>query len=318
MRDRGLATAVATLLAAFATAHLMQFGLSAGRLVSGDPEAAPIGLATFVAGQAEAPPSELPPEPATLPATAAAVKPLPLPPARGVPRDAGVPGAVGRGAGNGLGQSCERTLAVAADAGAMLRVEVRAPCDPGVRVEIGHAGLRFAVETAGDGRIGAAVPAMAPDALVVARFEDGTTLRARAAVPEAARRERVAVVSEGWAALALHAYEFGARRGGAGHVHAGADQAGAGTLHRLGDAGIGAPLLSEVYTMPSGRLGSLGAVRLEVEAMVTPANCARDLAAEVVRSAGRTDLRLSMPSCEAAGDLLAIALPPGELRIAVK
>jgi hypothetical protein len=59
-------------------------------------------------------------------------------------------------------------------------------------------------------------------------------------------------------------------------------------------------------------------VRLEVEAMVTPANCARDLAAEVVRSAGRTDLRLSMPACEAAGDLLVIALPPGELRIAVK
>ena len=37
MRDKGLATAVATLLAAFATAHLMQFGLSAGRAISGDP-----------------------------------------------------------------------------------------------------------------------------------------------------------------------------------------------------------------------------------------------------------------------------------------
>jgi hypothetical protein len=323
MRDKSLATAVATLLAAFATAHLMQFGLSAGRLASGDRQAAPIGLATLVAGQADALPAALPEGPATLPDAAVAAGGLSLPAARDFPRDTGVPAEVHRPAANALGLSCERRLAAEAGPDAVLRTTVLAPCDPGVRVEIRHDGLRFAVETGPDGRIDVVVPAMSADAALEAHFADGTVLYARAAVPEAVRLERVAVVADGWSALALHAFEFGARRGSIGHVHSGAQLPRMGALHRLGDPGIGAPLLSEVYTLPSGRLGSLGGVRLEIEAVVTPANCARDIAADIVASSGdgsvtRSGLQLAMPSCEAAGDVLVIDLRSPDLRIAGK
>jgi hypothetical protein len=323
MRDKRLATAVATLLAAFATAHLMQFGLSAGRLISGDGPAAPIGLATLVARQGGAAPSAMPDGPGTFPAAVAAAEALPLPPARELPTDAGVPLAMERAAGNVLGQSCERSLTAEAAPGAVMRMEVRAPCDPGVRVEIRHAGLRFAVETGADGAILAEIPAMVPDAEVEARFADGSVLGTRVAVPDTARFERVAVVAEGWAGLTLHAYEFGARRGAQGHVHAGAAHVRAGALARLGDAGIDAPLVAEVYTLASGRFGSLGSVRLEVEAVVTPANCARDLAAEVLRSTvpghvERFGLSLSMPSCAAAGEVLVLELGLADLHVAGK
>ena len=323
MRDKSLATAVATLLAAFATAHLMQFGLSAGRLASGDRQAGPIGLATLVAGQPDTLAATLPEAPAILPAAAVAGGVLSLPKARDLPRDTGVPSEVDRPPANALGLACERRLTAEAGPDAVLRTTVLAPCDPGVRVEIRHEGLRFAVETGPDGRIDAAVPAMSPDAALEARFADGTVLRARVAVPEAARLERVAIVTDGWSALALHAFEFGARRGSIGHVHSGAEWPRMGALRRLGDPAIGAPLLSEVYTLPAGRLGSLGGVRLEVEAVVTAANCARDIAADIVASPGdgpvtRTALRLAMPSCEAAGDVLVIDLRSPEVRIAGK
>jgi len=321
MRDKRLATAVATLLAAFATAHLMQFGLSAGQLISGGGPAAPIGLATLFARQSEAGPASLPDGPHHLPVAAAAVKALPLPAARPVPRDAGLPRTLVRHSGNALGLSCERSLTAEARQGALLRAEVIAPCDPGVRVEIRHEGLRFAAETGGDGRILSDIPALRPDARVEARFADGTVLRARVLIPESARLDRVALVAEGWAGLAFHAYEFGARRGGAGHVHAEADGLHGGGMVRLGDAGIDAPLLAEVYTLPSGRFGSLGGVRLAVEAVVTPANCARDVVAEFVRSgvmAEPVGLRLSTPSCDAAGEILVLELQSSDLRLAVK
>lgn len=321
MRDKGLATAVATLLAAFATAHLMQFGLSAGRLAAGEDAPAPIGLATLMARQTGAAPAALPEGPAPLPVAAAFAGALPPPAARALPPDAGVPGTLGQAPTNGMGLPCARRLAAETAPGAMLRMRVEAPCDPGVRIEVRHEGLRFSLRTGSDGRVEAQLPAMRTDARVEARFADGTVLGARAAVPEAAEVERVAVVADGWAALTLHAFEAGARRDAPGHVHAGAPGPRDGALLRLGDAGVEAPIVSEVYTLPSGRFGPLGGVRFEVEAVVTPGNCARDLVAEVLRSGGagppdRMALGLAMPPCEALGDVLVIGLPSPDLRLA--
>jgi hypothetical protein len=317
MRDNGLATVVATLLAAFATAHLMQFGLSAGRALSDDEHSMPIGLATLASLRGSHPARELPAVPSDI--TASVV--LRVPAHRDIPRDPGVPSALGPRSDNGFGLPCARSAALDAEAMAMLRLHVEAPCDPEVRVEIRHAGVVFTLETSADGRIDAALPAMMAEATVEAVFGDGTILVSRTLVPDMAHVQRVAVSAEAWTGLSLHAFEFGALRGGRGHVHAGAEEVRADALHRLGDGDIEASQIAEVYTFPSGRFGSLGGVTLQIEAEVKPMNCARDVTADIVRSLGnappeRTALRVAMPSCEGAGDILVVDAPPSELLIA--
>jgi hypothetical protein len=58
-----------------------------------------------------------------------------------------------------------------------------------------------------------------------------------------------------------------------------------------------------------------------VEASLTPANCARDVGAEVIRSSGGVPptpvaLHLSLPACDAEGGLLVIDLSSPGLRMA--
>lgn len=316
MRDKGLATAVATLLAAFATAHLMQFGLSAGRAISGEPLSAPIGLATMVAWRGSAAPAELPDTPSTGPEPLAEV--LNLPDARLPPRDAAIPAALGAAREGGFGLSCERRLTLLPLPGALVEARLDAPCDQGVRVELGHAGLRFAIAIGDDGHAASQIPALTPEMGVEAAFADGTVLSARVTVPDATEMERVALVADGWAGLTLRALESLSWRGvatpdaAAGH---------GGDIVQFGDPGIEAPLLAQVYTAPVGRFGSLGASSLQVEASITPSNCARDVGAEIIRSSGGVPptpvaLQLSLPACDAEGGLLVIDLPSPGLRMA--
>lgn len=322
MRDKGRATAVATLLAAFATAHLMQFGLSAGRAISATDDAQPIGLATLVAVQGDGSRAAPAAEPVMVPDTPDTLASLPVHASRGLPDDAGTPGALASPRLNGFGLPCERTLALLPDEGASVRFRLSAPCDPGVRVEIRHAGLRFALETGADGQIDASLPAMAAEATVEALFADRTAVRAVIPVPEADDVERVALVAEGWAGLSLHPAEFGGLRGG-GLARDQARAAGprGGALDRLGLTEIAAPLIAEVYTLPFRRFGASGEVTLRVEAEVTPSNCGRDVTAELLRFrngsvADRSHLGLAMPGCDAVGDVLVVELPWNEVRVA--
>jgi hypothetical protein len=315
MRDKGLATAVATLLAAFATAHLMQFGLSAGRAISREEQASPMGIATFVAWRNGASPVT-PPATPSLAAPDPVAAPLDQPDARSPQPDAAIPEAVSDARASGFGLSCDRTLTLLPLPGALVEARVDAPCDPGIRVEVSHAGLRFAVGLDSDGRAVTPVPVLTPDATVYVALADGTVLSARASVPEAADQDRVALVAEGWAGLMLHAAAGVSWRG-----EETLSAPGGGPILRLGDPGIEAPLLAQVYTAPVGRLGSLGAVGLRVEAALTPANCARDVSAEVIRSSrgvlpAPVSLRLSLPACDADGGLLVVAMPTPGLRLA--
>lgn len=321
MRDKGLATAVATLLAAFATAHLMQFGLSAGQAISADEQVQPIGLATFVAQRGVASAQDSPAGPRAFPRAVPEAEPLRLPLARDLPEDKGVPGGVSHGAHDSFGQPCDRSLTVTAEPGALLDIVVHAPCDPGVRVEIGHAGFSFAEAIAPNGRLRAILPAMMAAADVDVSFADGTRIESRTLVPEVERVRRIALAFDATAALSLHAHDFGARTGGPGHGQL-SSMTGEGEVQRLGDPGIEAPRLVEVYTFPSRRFATHREARVLVEAKITQANCSRDVAALVIRSSEdgmvpeRTPLRLAMPACEAAGDILVIEFPMAALRIA--
>jgi hypothetical protein len=216
----------------------------------------------------------------------------------------------------GFGLSCDRTLTLLPLPGALVEARVEAPCDPGIRVEVSHAGLRFAIGLGADGRAVTVVPVLRPDATVEMAFADGTILSAQASVPEAADQDRVALVADGWAGLTLSVAAGVSWRG-----EETLSPPGSGAILRLGDPGIEAPLLAQVYTAPVGRLGSLGAVGLRVEAALTPANCARDVSAEVIRSSrgvlpAPISLRLSLPACDADGGLLVVDMPMPGLRVA--
>ncbi len=319
MRDKRLATAVATLLAAFATAHLMQFGLSAGRAASGSDQAAPIGLATFVTWRDRGTGSGLPATPAAPPVAGAAAASLDAPALRRPPDDRGVPETLGaRGDRSGFGLACARRLALVPLAGAVVEARLDAPCDPGVRVELRHADLRFAVLTGPDGTAAPRLPALTADARVEAVFADGTVVTAEAVVPDVAEVERVVLVSDGWSGLTLRAFEGASWRGEDAYA---LTTARPGAMLRLGDPEIEAPLLAEVYTAPAGRFAPSGGARLQVEADLSPANCARDVIADIVRSSGGVasapqPLRLSLPACGEDGGLLVVDLPPADIRIA--
>ncbi len=292
MRDKGLATAAAAVLAAFAVAHLMQFGLSAGRALSLDARAAPVGPATWLAA---GPGPSLPPTPAAPGEPAGPAMPA-VPAALRVPGDAPVPAPPDLPSRFGL--RCDRALSVEAAPGGLLRLRLAATCDPGVRVEIGHAGLRFALST-GTGLREVVLPALAAQAEVTAVFADGSTLVARAARPAAVEGDWLAVVVAGGSGVAL--------------------RTGAAEVHRLGDADAPAPVTAEVHRLVAGRFGTIGAPLLEVE--VTERTCGRDVVAEVLwagpgAARDKARLRLAMPDCGATGEVVALPLPAPGLRIA--
>ena len=301
MRDKSLATATAAVLAAFAVAHLMQFGLSAGRALSDDARTASVGIASYLAG---APQSGVravrTPQPPPDPTTASGLAPPPRStgrvPATSAARSAVLPGAVNR-----FGLLCRRALVATARPGGLMRVSLDAPCDPEVRVEILHAGLRFALSTGPDGRREVVLPALEVAAEVAARFADGSVVETGARVPDAAQFGRLAVVMEGGRGVAL--------------------DAGSGEVHRLGDPGVAAPVLAEVHTLATGRLGPIWGAAPRVEVMVAPFNCARDVVAEVLRTGPdgpveRMTLRFAMPDCSAIGDVVTLVLPMADVRLA--
>lgn len=301
MRDKSVATAAAAVLAAFAVAHLMQFGLTAGRAFSDDARAVPVGLASYLAAG--------PQVAARLPSTPAApADPPGLPvlaqvsgPGAPEPDEAPVAGIAFAGKVDRPGGRCARGLVALPEPGGLLRLRLDAPCDPEVRVEIRHGGLRFALATGPRGIREVVVPAFAVEAEVAARFPDGSSVAARARVPEAAEAEWLAVIWEGGPGIALRADE--------------------GAVHRLGDPEAAAPVLAAVHRPEPGRFGPLpgAAPRLVVE--VNALTCGRDLVAEVLRAGPhgaqeRMPLRIAMPDCDASGEIVELALPLPAVRVA--
>ncbi len=318
IRDRRLKTALATFLAAFAIAHLMQFGLTAGRTTDAadtarDKEDAIGRAGLFGAGD---PFAGLPSIDGREPAPQLAAG---LP--RHIPADmVGTP--VAGKSLNAYGLPCERSLSMLHAAGAVLRLRLSATCDPQARVEVEHAGLRFALVTDMFGTAETMIPVLTTDAELRVVLPDGEALFARELVPEARQFDRVAISSDRRSALEIHAFEFGAEYGDTGHVHHGSDSSGArGDVRRLGDANAEDPLIAEIYTFPTGESLASGTVRLHVEGEVTSENCGREVVADAVQSIsggppGVVALRVTMPDCDAAGDILVLKNVLRDLRIA--
>ncbi|TCP40236.1 hypothetical protein [Rhodovulum marinum] len=217
------------------------------------------------------------------------------------------------------GLPCGPEMTAEATDEATVRLILSAPCRPGRRVTLHHDLISFTEVTDQLGLLSVEVPVMVPAAAFVAEFDDGATVAHALSLPAAAGRRHAALVTVGAGGMQLHAYEAGARFGGAGHVWAAAPQGiGArGTLRVLGDPGLPGGRIAQVYTAPAGAQD----LRLSVEAQVTPANCGREIEAQTVlpdRAGSMTSGVVSfvLPGCDAVGEFLVLKNLPQDRKLA--
>ena len=214
--------------------------------------------------------------------------------------------------------ACDNSMTGTAAPLGMALLTLDAPCAPGQVVAFHHEGLRFSAVTDMAGHLELTVPALAVDAVFVADLGDGEGAVAVLRLPEVAALDRAVLQWQGTDGMDLHAYEFGAGFGDAGHVWQAAARdpvtallGEGGFMVTLGDASVEGAMMAQVYTYPSGSSRAGGNVDLQVEAQVTAANCGRPIEAQAIQlSPGAApfsfDLSLTMPGCEATGEFLAL------------
>jgi len=174
------------------------------------------------------------------------------------------------------------------------------------------------------GALSVTVPALRERAVFVIALPGGVAAVAQTDVPDLASYRRVALQWAHQTGFELHAHEFGANYGAAGHVWNGSPVgAGMGTLIQLGQKGSPKPRFSEVYTISSTAAHTVGLVSLGIETAVSPETCGRDIEVQVLTLTKEADLAardivLSMPGCKAVGDFLVLNNLVDVLKIAAR
>lgn len=207
--------------------------------------------------------------------------------------------------------SCPMTAIAEAAAMAMVKLTVSAPCHALERLTVHHSGMSFTAALDSSGRFTAQVPALARRAVFITETTSGGSAVAAADVEGLETIERVVLHWSGNSGFEIHAREFGAAYGGAGHVwHGAAAQAGAGRIDRLGSGSQLEPRFAEFYSLPTRLPGRSGSVALSAEAEVTGLNCGRDISIQALQlSGGRLssrDLMMVMPDCNETGSFLVL------------
>lgn len=220
-----------------------------------------------------------------------------------------------------VARDCAPQMALQTAPGGMVLLSLSAPCDGGARVVLRHAGLTFTERMMADGTLALPLPAMARKAEIEVQFPDGRKLAKALDVPAMAHIKRFAIQWLGAEGFILHGFEHGAEFGQKGDVspsQPGLMAGGGGWLTLLGDAGVEAPLLAQVYTYP----GDGSAVEIVVEAPVTAQTCGQDLLGQTVSSGGGAndtmDLTVAMPDCSAVGDFLVLNNLAQDTKLAAK
>ncbi|MAU53481.1 MAG: hypothetical protein CMN17_14190 [Roseovarius sp.] len=307
----------APLACALGTAYFMQAGAAPVAVQRAAPvSAAPVRITAIELTSAPALPAMPAPEglpPA--PVTRVVARDMPLPEA--LPGDEPAPGF-----------ACEAAMQATVLDGAMVRLDVSAPCKPDAGFTLHHTGMMVSARTDAQGQAAITLPALSQAAVFIAAFEGvagGEGAVATAEVPDLAGHDRFVVQWRGDAeSLRLHALEYGADFGEPGHVWSGAEAPeGAGRLVRLGFDMPSPAFRAEVYTFPTQSAARDGSVALRLEAEVTDGNCGRDLEAQSLRIGPSTgtvvrDVVLPMPDCAALGEFLVLQNLFDDLKIAQK
>lgn len=217
--------------------------------------------------------------------------------------------------------ACQLEASATALPKAMVALHVTAPCHGGERLTLHHSGMSFTARLDPDGQFSSEVPALTQTAVFIAETTSGSGAVAVTEVADLETIERVVLQWSGNSGFEIHALEFGADYGTAGHIwHGAAADAGVGEVLRLGDESQLAPRIVEIYSLPAERSDRSGSVSLSAEAEVTAINCGRDITAQALQLRdGRLssrDLVMAMPDCEAQGSFLVLNNLVEDLKIA--
>lgn len=224
--------------------------------------------------------------------------------------------------------ACEVVANARPVAAAMVNLTMAAPCYANERVTVHHNGMIFTQTTSATGTLDVKVPALAEDALFVIAFSNGEGGVAQTKIEDLNDFDRIVLQWKGKTGFEIHALEFGADYGEAGHIWAGAMRdvsfaaAGhGGFMTRHGDETAADPLVAEVYTFPRSEIQKTGLVNLSVEAEVNAENCNAEIEAKTLQMHGRAeitsrDLRLSVPDCDAVGSFLVLNNLLEDLKVA--
>lgn len=227
-----------------------------------------------------------------------------------------------------FGLSCGALLTASPKDAAMVGLTLTDPCRGAEVFTLQHGDLAFTARLNALGTYMIDVPALRSDAQFTVRFQDGSTVEAEVAMPTTDQVDRVALFTTGQPGLAIHALEFGADYGEAGHVWADnprdpdtATRTGGGFITQLGDASLPDAQLAEVYTFPADAKHRDGVVRLSIETEVTATNCGKDIAGRSLQKvagegAAPVSLTLAMPDCDAIGEFLVLKNLLRDLKIA--
>jgi hypothetical protein len=213
---------------------------------------------------------------------------------------------------------CGVALGAVALPAALVELTLSAPCAPSAQAHIHHQGMVFTVATDAAGEAQLTVPALAEAAVFMVDIGPDGGAVAVVTVPDMTDYDRAVLQWQGSVGPEIHALEFGAAHGEAGHVWHGAPRAAdmalageGGFLMRLGDGAGLNPQMAEVYTFPSAGTRTSGQVVFSVETPVTDETCGRDLAAQTIQvSPGAEpfafDLTLAVPDCDFTGEILVL------------
>ncbi|MCU0826809.1 MAG: hypothetical protein MUE52_05240 [Tabrizicola sp.] len=198
-------------------------------------------------------------------------------------------------------EDCAASLTLSADSSGMIDVAVLAPCDPGERVVIRHAGLSFTDRTGANGRLDLQIPALESEAMVAAYFEGSKVALANISVPGLQGKARFAVQM-------AHPVRFDLRAEENGQVFAAnSATAGQGPIVTLGSLAVPDPIQTQVYTFLGENLtDSL----VTVEVRIDPSTCGGSFPATTVTSVDgvviRDSISVALPLCGASGDILVL------------
>ncbi|MFY0615997.1 hypothetical protein [Shimia sp.] len=223
---------------------------------------------------------------------------------------------------------CAADVSAKTTAGALVVLHISAPCQSQSVVQVSHEGLSFRKVLSDKGLAEIVMPALAEEAAFTVTFSDGAQVRARARVDSLPFYDRVVLQWHGVDGPELHAREFGAGYGDAGHVWREAPRAVAalaggsgGFLMRLNGAAQGDRTNAEIYTFPSGIAKASGDIAISIEAEVTASNCNQEisLSSLALRQGVLGDLHeltMQMPDCSAVGEYLLLKNLVEDLTIA--
>jgi hypothetical protein len=224
-----------------------------------------------------------------------------------------------------FGLPCGLSVHSEAMPGAMVALDIMAPCRPGLRVEIEHADLTISLLTDAMGLLTVDVPAFETPAIFTIRLGDGEEAVTIAGLPDLIDIGRVAISWQGDLGIELHAFEGGAAFGAQGHVWQEAPGSAAttaigsgGFLSSLGDPTLEGARLAQVYSYPRA-LGEMP--RLSVDIPVRAETCGEPVSANShhLTDSGQIEtlpITLVLPGCDAVGDYLVLQNLFDTLRLA--